>query len=88
MQDYKLTVRNIEPETYQFLVRRAEELSSEGNKISVNQVVGLILNQHVKSKLLRNELTEIEKVSQRMDYLTEAVSDLTLTYQELLERSL
>lgn len=86
MQDNKLTVRNIEPETYQFLVRRAQELSSEDNKVSVNQVVGMVLNQHVRSKILRDELTEIEKVSQRMDYLTEAVTDLTLTYQELLER--
>lgn len=85
MQDYKLTVRNIEPETYQFLNLRATELSSKGEKVSVNQVVGMILNQHVKNKILRDELTEIEKVNQRMDSLTEAVTDMMLTYQELLE---
>lgn len=85
MQDYKLTVRNIEPETYQFLNLRAEELSSNGNKVSVNQVVGMILNQHVRSKILRDEMTQLEKLDQRMDSLTEAVSDMTLTYQELLE---
>ena len=85
MQDYKLTVRNIEPETYQFLNLIAMELSSNDEIVSVNQVVGMILNQHVKNKILRDELTEIEKVNQRMDSLTEAVTDMMLTYQELLE---
>lgn len=78
-------IRNIEPATYYFLERRAEELSASGDKISVNQLIGMILNQHVKSKILRDELTEIEKVNQRMDSLTEAVTDMMLTYQELLE---
>ena len=61
------------------------ELSSNDEIVSVNQVVGMILNQHVKNKILRDELTEIEKVNQRMDSLTEAVTDMMLTYQELLE---
>ncbi len=78
-------VRNIEPATYQFLVERADQLSSDDNKVSVNQVIGLILNQHYHNHLLRDELTEIEKVGQRMDSLTEAVSMLALTYQELFE---
>lgn len=85
MNGNRMTIRNIEPATYQFLERRAEELSASGDKISVNQLIGMILNQHVKSKILRDELTEIEKVNQRMDSLTEAVTDMMLTFQELLE---
>lgn len=79
-------VRNINDQTHLFLEKKAKQLSTKDNPVSVNQVIGIILNQHCTNDLLRGELTEIQKVSQRMDSLTEAVTDLTLTYQELLER--
>lgn len=86
MSNNRMTIRHIEPATYQFLVRRAEELSTPEVKFSVNQVVSLILNQHCRNEYFRQELTEVEKVTQRMDSLTTAVSDLAMTYQELLEK--
>ena len=81
----RITVRNIDATTHAFLVDQARNLSSEGNSISVNQLIGTILNNESKRALLNQEMNEIEKLNQRFDYLIDAVTQLTLTYQELID---
>ena len=81
----RITVRNIDATTHAFLVDQARNLSSEGNSISVNQLIGSILNNESKRALLNQEMNEIEKLNQRFDYLIDAVTQLTLTYQELID---
>lgn len=80
-----MTVRNIEPSTYHFLIQQSEELSRDGQKVSVNQLVGSILNQHYRNHLLQEDFSVIQESNQRIDYLTTAIVNLTETYQELID---
>lgn len=81
----RMTVRNIEATTHAYLTEQAAKLSSDGNQISVNQLIGSILNQYCHEALLNQELNEIQKLGQRFDYLLEGINELTLTYQELID---
>lgn len=80
-----ILVRNISDETHIFLKNRASEMVVDGKPVSVNQLIGIILNNECKKHLLREEVTELTRLNNNFENLLDAIIDQNETYSELID---